>query len=125
MKTEFMVEAQYDQPPPPLRNFPQRSLVTISSACARRSFKAGKHLCQSAGRENLGGGQRLLPAAQHIEINDFYPLDMSGYGRGAVEDLNLRVGKAGRVAYLGGRAPPTIQTDNGTLAKSNIDVRPL
>jgi len=57
---------------------------------------------------------------QHIEINDFYPLDMSGYGAG-VEDWHLRVGKLA-VAYLAG-ARPDIVTENGYLAKSNVDVR--
>src|SRR5215470_10664393 len=56
----------------------------------------------------------------HIEINDFYPLDMSGYG-GGVEDLDVRFGKMS-VAFLSG-ARPDIVTENGDLAKSNIDVR--
>ncbi len=55
---------------------------------------------------------------QHIDINDFYPLDLSGYGAG-VEDLNVRVGKLA-VAFLNG-ARPDIVTQNGNLAKSNID----
>lgn len=57
---------------------------------------------------------------QHVEINDFYPLDMSGYG-GGVEDLNVGIGKLA-VAYLSG-ARPDIVTENGYLAKNNIDVR--
>ena len=57
---------------------------------------------------------------QHIDINDFYPLDMSGYG-GGVEDFNVGVGKLA-VAFLSG-ARPDIVTQNGNLAKSNIDVR--
>ena len=57
---------------------------------------------------------------QHIDIDDFYPLDLSGYGGGA-EDVDVRVGKLA-VAFLSG-ARPDIVTQNGTLAKSNIDVR--
>jgi maltoporin len=57
---------------------------------------------------------------EHIEINDFYPLDMSGYG-GGVEDINLGIGKMS-VAFLSG-ARPDIVTQNGYLTKSNIDVR--
>jgi maltoporin len=57
---------------------------------------------------------------QHIEINDFYSLDMSGYGAG-FEDLNLGVGKLA-VGYLAG-ARPDVQTTNGNYAKSNVDVR--
>ena len=57
---------------------------------------------------------------QHIEINDFYPLDMSGYGAG-FEDLKLGVGKLA-VGYLAG-ARPDIQTADGNYVKNNIDVR--
>ena len=45
---------------------------------------------------------------------------MSGYGAG-VEDLNLRFGKMA-VAFVSA-ARPDIVTQNGNLAKSNIDVR--
>ena len=68
----------------------------------------------------------MLPAGeryyrrQHIEINDFYPLDMSGYG-GGMEDLNVKIGMLA-VAYLPG-ARPDIVTANGVLAKGNVDVR--
>jgi len=57
---------------------------------------------------------------QHIDINDFYPLDMSGYGAG-LEDLKLGVGKLA-VGYLAG-ARPDFQTTNGNYVKSNVDVR--
>lgn len=57
---------------------------------------------------------------QHIDIDDFYPLDMSGYGAG-IEDLNVRVGKLA-VSYLSG-ARPDIETENGNFIKSNIDAR--
>jgi maltoporin len=57
---------------------------------------------------------------EHVDINDFYPLDMSGYGAG-VEDLNLEIGKLA-VAFLSG-ARPDIITQNGNYARSNIDVR--
>ena len=52
--------------------------------------------------------------------NFFYPLDMSGYG-GVVEDLNIRIGKMA-VAFVSA-ARPDIITQNGNLAKGNIDVR--
>ena len=45
---------------------------------------------------------------------------MSGYGAG-VEDVNVGIGKLA-VAFISG-ARPDIVTQNGTLAKSNIDVR--
>lgn len=56
----------------------------------------------------------------HIDVDDFYALDMSGYGAG-VEDLHVGVGKLA-VAFLSG-ARPDIVTGNGTYSKSNIDVR--
>ena len=43
---------------------------------------------------------------QHIDINDFYPLDMSGYG-GGVEDFNVGVGKLA-VAFLSGARPDIV-----------------
>ena len=57
---------------------------------------------------------------QHIDIDDFYPLDMSGYGAG-VEDFNVGIGKVA-AAFIS-TARPDIVTQNGVLARSNIDVR--
>lgn len=57
---------------------------------------------------------------QHVDIDDFYPLDLSGYGAG-VEDLRLGPGKL-YLAFLAG-ARPDITTGNGNYEKSNIDVR--
>jgi len=56
----------------------------------------------------------------HIDIDDFYILDMSGYGAG-VEDLNVKFAKLS-LGFLAG-ARPDIVTNVGTYAKSNIDVR--
>jgi maltoporin len=56
----------------------------------------------------------------HVDINDFYPLDMSGYGAG-IEDLNVHIGKLA-VAFVSA-ARPDIITQSGNLAKSNIDAR--
>src|SRR5260370_24279391 len=53
-------------------------------------------------------------------MNEFSPLDMSGYGAGG-EDWNLGIGKMS-IAYLAG-ARPDIVTQNGNYAKKNIDVR--
>ena len=57
---------------------------------------------------------------QHVEINDFYPLDLSGYGAG-FEDLRLGNTKLA-VAFLAG-SRPDITTQNGNYSKSNVDVR--
>src|ERR1700745_1603960 len=85
----------------------------------REAFVRGGHILESQPDAKFWAGERYY-RRQHIEINDFYFLDMSGYGAG-VEDWNLRIGKMS-VAYLAG-ARPDIVTQNGNYAKSNIDVR--
>ena len=85
----------------------------------REVFIRAGNLFESQPDAKFWAGERYY-RRQHIEIDDFYPLDMSGYGAG-VEDLNLGVGKLA-VGYLAG-ARPDIQTLNGNYAKSNVDVR--
>ncbi len=85
----------------------------------REVFVRAGNVFESQPDAKFWAGERYY-RRQHIEINDFYPLDMSGYGAG-FEDLTLGAGKLA-VAYLAG-ARPDIQTANGNLAKSNIDVR--
>ena len=85
----------------------------------REAFVQVGNVLESQPNAKFWAGERYY-RRQHIEINDFYPLDMSGYG-GGVEDLDLHVGKLA-VAFLSG-ARPDIITENGFLAKSNIDVR--
>ncbi|HWB04669.1 MAG TPA: carbohydrate porin [Verrucomicrobiales bacterium] len=65
-------------------------------------------------------GQRYY-RRHDIHINDFYYLDMSGYG-GGVEDLP--VGDVGKLAlaWFGGSID-NYATDDGNLAKSSFDVR--
>ena len=116
MKTEFMIEGN------------------TSNSASYASFPGGAGNDQFRLREafiTLGNVFEIQPDAkfwageryyrrQHIDIDDFYPLDMSGYGAG-VEDVNVHFGKIA-VGYLAG-ARPDIVTDNGALAKNNIDVR--
>ena len=85
----------------------------------REAFVRGGHLFDRQPDAKFWAGERYY-RRQHVEINDFYPLDMSGYG-GGVEDLNLRVGKMA-VAYLAG-ARPDVATQNGNYIKNNLDVR--
>jgi maltoporin len=85
----------------------------------REVFVRAGNIFESQPDAKFWAGERYY-RRQHIEINDFYPLDMSGYGAG-VEDLNLGLGKLA-VAYLSG-ARPDIQTEIGNYVKSNIDVR--
>jgi maltoporin len=86
----------------------------------REAFVRGGHfLGDSQPGAIFWAGERYY-RRQHVEINDFYPLDLSGYGAG-IEDLRLGISKLA-VAFLAG-ARPDITTQNGNYAKSNIDVR--
>jgi maltoporin len=85
----------------------------------REAFIQAGNVLQSQPDAKFWAGERYY-RRQHIDIDDFYPLDMSGYG-GGVEDVNVKIGKLA-VAYLAG-ARPDILTDNGYLAKNNVDVR--
>jgi maltoporin len=110
MKTEAMIEADTTNS----SNYSNNDKFRL-----RESFVQIGNVFESQPDAKFWAGQRFY-RRQHIEIDDFYPLDMSGYGAG-VEDLNLRFGKAS-VAYLGGGRPELV-TNAGNYAKSNIDVR--
>jgi maltoporin len=116
MKTEFMVEANTSD---------SASYASFPNGAGNDQFRLREAFIQAGNvferqpNAKFWAGERYY-RRQHIEITDFYPLDMSGYGAG-VEDLNVRVGKLA-VGYIAG-ARPDIVTDNGPLAKSNIDVR--
>jgi maltoporin len=85
----------------------------------REAFIQAGNILESQPDAKVWAGERYY-RRQHIEIDDFYTLDMSGYGAG-VEDLNVGFGKLA-VAYLAG-ARPDILTQYGTYSKSNIDLR--
>jgi maltoporin len=85
----------------------------------REAFVQAGNVIKSDPEAKFWAGERYY-RRYHIDINDFYILDMSGYGAG-VEDLNLKFAKFS-LAFLSG-ARPDITSDVGTYAKSNIDVR--
>jgi maltoporin len=85
----------------------------------REAFARGGNLFASQPDAKFWAGERYY-RRQHIEINDFYPLDMSGYG-GGVEDVNLGFGRMA-VGYIAG-ARPDVATQNGNYIKNNLDVR--
>ena len=116
MKTEFMVEANTSNSAS-YASFP--NALGNDQFRLREAFVQAGNLWESQPNAKFWAGERYY-RRQHIDINDFYPLDMSGYGAG-VEDLNLRVGKLA-VSYLAG-ARPDIVTDNGALSRNNVDVR--
>lgn len=99
MKTEVMIEANTSNSAS-YANF--RGGVGNDQFRLREAFIQAGNVLQSQPDAKFWVGERYY-RRQHIEINDFYPLDMSGYG-GGVEDVNVRVGKLA-VAYLPARGP--------------------
>jgi maltoporin len=116
LKTEVMVEANTTNSAS-YANFPGNT--GNDQFRLREAFVRAGHILQSQPDAKFWAGERYY-RRQHIEIDDFYPLDMSGYG-GGIEDLHVGVGKLA-VAFLAA-ARPDITTQNGNYAKSSIDVR--
>jgi maltoporin len=116
IRSEFMVEANTTNSAN-YANFPNGT--GNDQFRFREAFVQAGNVLESQPNAKFWAGERYY-RRQHIDIDDFYPLDMSGYG-GGVEDLNVGIGKMA-VAFLSG-ARPDIVTSNGNLAKSNIDVR--
>jgi len=85
----------------------------------REAFVQAGNVIKSNPDAKFWAGERFY-RRYHIDIDDFYILDMSGYGAG-VEDFNVKFAKLS-LAFLAG-ARPDIVTNIGTYAKSNIDVR--
>src|SRR5208337_2907424 len=116
MKTEFMVEANTSN---------SQSYTSFSNGVGndqyrlREAFVRMGNMFDSQPNAKFWAGERYY-RRQHVDINDFYPLDLSGYGAG-VEDWDLGIGKLA-VGFLAG-ARPDIVTQNGNLSKTNIDVR--
>ncbi len=106
MKTEVMLEANTTNSAS-YANFPGG--IGDDQFRLREAFVQAGNIFDSQPDAKFWAGERYY-RRQHIEIDDFYPLDMSGYGAG-VEDLNVRFGKMA-VAFLSG-ARPDIVTENG------------
>src|SRR5258705_5025587 len=116
MKTEVMVEANTTNS----ANYANFAGGTGNDQFRfREAFVQAGNVLESQPAAKFWAAERFY-RRQHIEIDDFYHLYMSGYG-GGVEDIDLRIGKLS-VAFLSG-ARPDIVTQNGHLTKSNIDGR--
>lgn len=115
-RSEFMVEANTTN---------SQSYTSFANGTGndqyrfREAFVQAGNLFDSQLNAKFWAGERYY-RRQHIDSDDFYPLDLSGYG-GGIEDLDVGVGKLA-VAFLNA-ARPDIVTENGNLAKSNIDAR--
>jgi maltoporin len=116
MKTEFMVEANTTNSAS-YANFPGG--FGNDQFRLREAFIVAGNVIKSQPDAKFWAGERYY-RRQHIEINDFYVLDMSGYGAG-VEDWNVGIGKLA-VGFLAG-ARPDVLTENGNYAKGDLDVR--
>ena len=87
----------------------------------RQAFIEGGNVFQSIPDIRIWAGQRYYQRMD-IHINDFYYLDMSGYGAG-VQDVPLdKFGKLS-VAWLGGSVSDYQTDTHGRLAKQNLDLR--
>src|SRR5215469_9262322 len=116
LKSEVMIEANTTNSAS-YANFP--GSTGNDQFRLREAFVRAGHILESQPDAKFWAGERYY-RRQHIEINDFYPLDMSGYGAG-VEDLHVGIGHLA-VAFLAA-ARPDVVTQNGNYAKSNVDLR--
>ncbi len=125
LKTEIMIEGNTTNSTN-FANFPQTVVNGVVTSGGddqfrlREAFVRGGHIFGDMQTGAIFWAGERYYRRFHIEINDFYPLDLSGYGAG-LEDFNIGIGKAA-VAFIAG-ARPDITTQNGNYAKSNIDVR--
>src|SRR6516164_7388159 len=110
MKTEVLVQANTTQ---------SSNFASTDQFRFREAFIQVGNVLASNPSADFWAGERYYRRL-NIDIDDFYYLDMSGYG-GGVENLNVGIGQVA-VSYLGG-AKEDLITNNGTYAKSNIDAR--
>jgi len=106
-----------------LENFSYDSLNNQAQGndfALRQAYVEAGNAIQSTPDIRFWAGQRYY-RRHDIHINDFYYLDMSGYG-GGIEDVP--VGSFGKLAlaWLGGSVD-NYQTDDGNVAKQNLDLR--
>jgi maltoporin len=115
-RSEFLIEANTSNS----EDFADSSSgVGSDQYRVREAFVQAGNIFGSQPNAKFWAGERYY-RRQHIDSDDFFPLDMSGYG-GGVEDLDLKFGKAA-VAFIG-VARPDVITQNGNLATSHIDAR--
>jgi maltoporin len=115
-RTELMVEANTSNSE---NSAPVGNAVGADQFRFREAFVQAGNVFESQPGAKFWAGERYY-RRQHIDSDDFYPLDMSGYG-GGVEDVNVGIGKLALALINTSR--PDIVTQNGNLTKSNIDAR--
>lgn len=125
VKTEVMIEANTTNSANSA-SFPQTVVNGQATSGGndqfrlREAFVRGGHFLGDTQPDAIFWAGERYYRRQHVDIDDFYPLDLSGYGAG-FEDLHVGVAKLA-VAFLAA-ARPDITTENGNYAKSNVDVR--
>ena len=87
----------------------------------RQAFIEGGNLFPAIPDIRVWAGQRYY-LRMDIHIDDFYYLDMSGYGSG-IEDVPLGKFAKLQLAWLGGSVDDYQVDTHGRLAKQNIDLR--
>jgi maltoporin len=113
-RSEFLIEANTSNS----ENFASSSSTIGSDQFrVREAFVQAGNIFESQHNATVWAGERYY-RRQHIDSDDFFPLDMSGYG-GGIEDLNVKFGKAA-MAFIG-VARPDVITQNGNLTTSRMD----
>jgi maltoporin len=110
IKTELLVQADTDN---------SSTYSSTDRFRLREAFVQAGNLFESQPTLKLWAGERYY-RRQDIHVNDFFILDMSGYG-GGFEDLNVGVGRVA-VAYLAG-ASADVVTESGVFTKQTLDAR--
>ena len=113
-RSEFLIEANTSNS----EDFADSSAgVGSDQYRVREAFVQAGNIFEIQPNAKFWAGERYY-RRQHIDSDDFFPLDMSGYG-GGVEDLDLKFGKAA-VAFIG-VARPDVVTQNGNMTTSHVD----
>ena len=110
IRTEIMIEANTTDS----SNFSPTDEFRL-----RESFVQAGNFWAAQPSAEAWAGQRFY-RRQNIDINDFYSVDLSGYG-GGIEHLDVRIGRFA-LAILGG-ANEEVVTSNGRYAKFSLDAR--
>jgi maltoporin len=116
VKSQFLVQADTSNSAS-YANFP--STIGNDTFRLREAFVQAGNVLSVLPDAKFWAGERYYRRYQ-AHINDYYILDMSGYG-GGVEDVDVKIGKVA-LAFIGG-ARPDVVTNHGHYAKSNVDVR--
>lgn len=104
----------------------EKGTETESNSALRQVYATAKNVIPGQPDATVWGGQRYY-RRHDVHMNDFYWLDMSGYG-GGVEDYDLGFAK-GSIAWIGGTNDDFTGTDQiipenlENTDKNNFDVR--